>query len=657
MLTLLGPTGRFCDGVSRRGFLSLGALGLGGLTLPGVLRARAAQSSAARKNTAVILYWQGGGPSQLDTYDPKPNAPAEVRGPFASIPTRFPGLRFCELLPEHARIADKLTVLRSLTHHEPNHPDAAHLVQTGYHEKNVQFRGQIYPAQGSIVAKLRGANQPGLPPYVCIPQAYNARQGFFQLATYLGKEFDPVNSGGEPGFRGKVNADFALPENLSVERVEDRRALLRRIDATAKQVEPAVAGMDAAYQKAFELVTSPAAKEAFDLSREPVAMRERYGENTWGRNALLARRLVEAGVTFVTLNHYEADVDWWDDHTVIEKGLRKRLPPFDRSVTALIEDIHARGLAERVLVIVMGEFGRSPRIDSGAGRGHWSKAMSAVLSGGGIRGGRAVGATTANAGEPATHPYSPGDLLATVYQHLGIDPTHMLPDRQNRPVRLVEHGEVIRELFGHQRCASRWSPDAHQILADLRFRIDAQVIPQLANRFVLFVAHSLGGRLQFHGDVWHRPSIGGHFYDLPLTRTQHDLGREIQRISLIAKGIRIAVVFVPHIDGKIAVSALSLTSLLHRIDRSEELFPFLGFVVHHVVPLVHRDPFQEPGKHLLRAVGPTVGRHAGISPTGLAITGNVLNHIGTGIGARREAARFRGRHGLRFASADRQRGA
>lgn len=449
MLTFLNSKrGTLCDGITRRGFLQLGALGLGGLTLPELLAAREAQPSAPR-DTAVILYWMGGGPSQLDTWDPKPDAPVEVRGPFDSIPTRVPGMRVCELLPRQAMVADKFTLLRSMAHHEPNHNEAAHLVQTGYHEPNVQFRGQIFPAQGSVVAKLRGANQPGIPPYVCIPDAYFARQGFFQKATYLGKEFDPVNSGGEPTFRFTSPVpSFGVPSDMTLTRSEDRRTLLRQIDATRRNVGPAVEQMDAVYQRAFELITSRETREAFDLGREPLSLRERYGINPWGRGALLARRLVEAGVTFVTMNHYEADVDWWDDHYTIEENLRRRLPLFDQALAALIEDIHLRGLADRVLIVAMGEFGRSPRIDAQAGRGHWARAMSVLLSGGGMRHGRVIGATTSNAGEPATHAYRPGDLLATIYHFLGIDPDHMLPDRQNRPVRLVDSGAAIRELIG-----------------------------------------------------------------------------------------------------------------------------------------------------------------------------------------------------------------
>lgn len=433
--------------ITRRGFLQIGSLSLGGLTLPALLEAHANQPNA-RRDTAVILYWMAGGPSQLDTWDPKPAAPAEVRGPFASMATRTPGMRLCELLPRQAAVSDKFLLLRSVSHGESNHPDAAHLVQTGYHEPNVQFRGQIFPAQGAIVAKLRGANQSALPPYVCIPDAYFARQGFFQRATYLGGEYDPVNSGGEPSFRFTAPVpSFGMPPDITISRSENRRALLGHMDAVRRSADAAVARMDAVYQRAFDLITSQQTRAAFDLSREPLSLRERYGTNPWGRGALLARRLVEAGVTFVTMNHYQADVDWWDDHYTIEANLRRRLPPFDQALAALIEDLHNRGLAQRVLLVAMGEFGRSPRIDAQAGRGHWARAMSILVSGGGLAGGRVIGATTADGGEPATQAYSPGDLLATIYQFLGIDPALMLPDRQNRPVRLLDSGTPIRELL------------------------------------------------------------------------------------------------------------------------------------------------------------------------------------------------------------------
>ena len=431
--------------INRRGFLRLGSLA--GLSLPKIISA-SPSGKALHGGKSVILYWMSGGPSQLETWDPKPDAPVEIRGAFKSIPTRTSGMRFGELLPNLAKISDKFTILRSVTHQENNHPDASHLVQTGYHEKNVQFRGQIYPAQGSLVSKILGKQNPGIPPYVCIPDAYFARQGFFQQSAYLGKEFNPVNSGGEPDFRHTSPCpSFATPNEITLPRVEGRRKLLQQFDQLRSLASPSLAQMDKSYQSAFEIITSQKTRDAFDISKEPILLREKYGNNPWGRGTLLARRLVESGVTFVTMNHYQADVDWWDDHTAIASNLGKRLPPFDQALAALLEDIHLRGLSEKVLVVAMGEFGRSPRVDAQAGRGHWAKAMSVLFGGGGMPHGRVVGKTTSDAGEPATQAYGPGDILATIYQFLGIDPSQFLPDQQNRPVRLVDTGTPIRELY------------------------------------------------------------------------------------------------------------------------------------------------------------------------------------------------------------------
>ena len=447
MLTIRTRSASRADLPCRRGFLRAGALGA--LSLADVLRARAAQPAEARRDTAVILYWMAGGPSHIDTYDPKPDAPAEVRGPFRTVPTRVPGLRICELLPRQAAIAEKWSLVRSLHHGLSVHDDASHWVQTGYPLVNARARGQQHPAQGAVVSHLRGPNAPGLPAYVCIPDAYNSARGFYQSAAFLGAEHGPINAGGDPSLRKYRAPDLALPAELSLGRLQSRRDLLSRLDGLARRAEDnsALREMDPHYRRAFELLTGPRAREAFDLSKEPPSLKDRYGHNPWGRSALLARRLVEAGVTFVTVNHYEADVDWWDDHVAIEKNLRRRLPPFDQALAALIADLHDRGLSKRVLVVACGEFGRGPKIDKQAGRGHWPRAMSALLSGGGLRGGQVVGATTADGGEPRERPLGPGDLLATVYRVLGIDPDQTVTDRQLRPVRLVESGEPIAELF------------------------------------------------------------------------------------------------------------------------------------------------------------------------------------------------------------------
>ncbi|MFO0867401.1 MAG: DUF1501 domain-containing protein [Pirellulales bacterium] len=445
MLTWRGGSG----GTDRRGFLRIGGLGLAGCSLPEILRAPAPVAAAPESpRTAVILFWLAGGPSHLDMYDMKPAAPAEVRGPFQPIDTRLPGLQVCELLPQQALLADRFSLVRSLTHDLGVHDDASHWVQTGYPLLNARQRGQQNPSQGAVVAALRGPNQPGLPAYVCIPEDYRRHMGFYQTAAYLSSRFNAVNAGGDPQLGNYRPPDFTLPADLTLERLHDRRSLQESLDRFRQHAEQSESyqALDDAGREAFELVAGPRAQTAFDLSREPAELRERYGRHAYGQSALLARRLVESGVTFVTINLYEKDVDWWDDHYTIEANLRKRLPRYDQALAALIEDLSQRGLLDRVLVAAFGEFGRAPRIDGGAGRGHWPGAMSALLCGGGIRGGQIVGATTADGGRPHDRPLGPGDLLATIYRVLGLDAQRTLPDRQNRPIPLVPSGQPIREL-------------------------------------------------------------------------------------------------------------------------------------------------------------------------------------------------------------------
>ena len=450
MLQISAGTDTARSGLPRRSFLQVGALTLAGLTGRNLTAAELSPTADGQPiKTSVILLWMAGGPSHMDMYDLKPQATAEVRGPFKSIATNLPGLDVCELMPRHAAIADKLAVIRSLHHTLADHDDASHWVQTGYPLPQARQRGQQQPCQGAVVSKLRGPCQPGVPPYVCVPEDYRSHMGFYQAATYLGSRHNAVNAGGDPLIGKYRPPEFQLPTEVNLDRFSSRRELLRTFDDSRRAAESsgALAVMNETQQQAFDLIAGRRSREIFDVTRETDAMRDRYGRHGWGQATLMARRLVEAGVTFVTVNLYEKDVDWWDDHYVIEKNLTRRLPIYDQAFSALIEDLQQRGLSERVLVVACGEFGRAPRVDTHAGRGHWCRAMHAVLSGGGIREGQIIGSTTSNGGEPADRPLGPGDLLASIYRVLGIDHDTYLPDRQNRPTRLVEHGEPIAELF------------------------------------------------------------------------------------------------------------------------------------------------------------------------------------------------------------------
>jgi len=437
------------SGVSRRSILQLGTLTLAGLTGSNLTHPGLVHSGTDSGRPSVILLWMAGGPSHIDMYDRKPDAPVEVRGPFSSIDTNLPGLQVCELMPGHVSIANRLTVIRSLHHTLPDHDDASHWVQTGYPLPQARQRGQQQPCQGAVVAKLIGPTKPGVPGYVCVPEDYRSHMGFYQAATYLGSRYNAVNAGGDPQAGRYRPPEFQLPGEISLDRFGGRRELLQTFDGLRRDAETSgtIRAMSDVQHQAFDLIAGSRSRELFDLSRESDSMRDRYGRHGWGQATLMARRLAEAGVGFITVNLYEKDVDWWDDHYVIEKNLRKRLPIYDQACSALVEDLAERGLSKQVLVVAVGEFGRSPVIDKAAGRGHWCRAMSAVLSGGGIKEGQIIGSTTSNGGEPANRPLGPGDLLASIYRVVGIDHETYLPDRQNRPTRLQEMGEPIAELF------------------------------------------------------------------------------------------------------------------------------------------------------------------------------------------------------------------
>ena len=445
-----GDPGHASYARNRRSFLQVGSLALGGISLSQVLQMRRASGeNQSRPPKSVILLWMTGGPSHIDMVDMKPEAAAEIRGPFQPIDTSLPGLQVCDLMPGHARIAKHLTVIRSLTHSYSVHDDAQHLVQTGYPQLNARQSGQRHPCQASVMSYFRRDEKTGMPSYVCVPEDYRTHAGFYQTASFLSARHNALNSGGDPKLGNYRPPEFALPAEVTVSRFQDRRELSQSLDLLRRKVGemPQLQDEDDIRQQAVELVTGKNARDAFDLSAEPEALKERYGRHAWGQYTLQARRLVEAGVGFVTVNLYEKDVDWWDDHYDIEKNLRKRLPVFDQAFTAIVEDLQERGLQDEVLVIACGEFGRAPRIDAGAGRAHWPKAMHAVLCGGGITTGQVIGSTTRDGGEPADRPLTPGDLLASIYRVLGINHDTTIPDRHNRPVPLLQQGTPIRELF------------------------------------------------------------------------------------------------------------------------------------------------------------------------------------------------------------------
>jgi hypothetical protein len=437
MLDLNGGQFAPCDQIARRNFLRIGSLGLVGLSLPEILRAQ--ESQGAKKNTAVIQVLLSGGPSHLDTYDPKPDAPREFRGEFKAIPTNLPGISLCELMTRQARALDKMAIVRSLSHQSSDHFVGTHWIMSGYASSpNEQLRNER-PSVGSITAKLRGANGKGVPPYVSI--AGGAFGTVFQNGAYLGPGFNPFTIDGDASASTRVR-NLEPAAGLSIDRLEDRRYLLGKLDKINRQrdISGTMEGLDRFTNQAYEMVTGPLARRALDLSSEDPRLRDRYGRTRIGQGCLLARRLVEAGVTFVTV----ADGNW-DHHAQIFQQCRQQVPPLDAAVATLVEDIYDRGLAERVLVVVWGEFGRTPRITNG-GRDHWPSSMSVALAGGGLKMGQVIGATTRKGEQPTEKPYRPEDVVQTIYHVLGINPRHDFPNDAGRPMPVLNQGKIIGEL-------------------------------------------------------------------------------------------------------------------------------------------------------------------------------------------------------------------
>jgi uncharacterized protein (DUF1501 family) len=434
-----------CDGSSRREFLQVGALTLGGLTLPQLLTARAHASERGQetRKTSVILLFLDGGAPQAETFDPKIDAPREYRSLFGSTPTRLPGVHFGSHFPKMARLADRMSVLRTLVHGDGDHGGATHWMKTGKPwPPEALGKAAVIPQQtpsiGSTVARVRGAvnNATGVPTYVRVLSNHGGYPG--DDAVWLGQAYSPFRVGSSRG--NPMLDNMAL--RIDRERLDDRRAILRQFDTFNRRLDASgmATALDGFQQQAVNVLLGRA-RQAFDLSQEPAAVRDRYGPGL-GQELLLARRLCEAGAGFVTLNN-----GYWDFHGGIIPGCNSLCPPLDHAVAAFIEDVQARGLDNDILLIVTGEFGRTPRVNGGPGRDHWAPLNDAVLIGGGLRMGRIVGESDARAAYVRTRPITPGDLTATIYHTLGIDPRLQFTHPSGRPTYMIEEGRAIEEVL------------------------------------------------------------------------------------------------------------------------------------------------------------------------------------------------------------------
>ena len=441
---------------SRRGFLKAGVLGTAGLGLADVLRsdARAAGSPTATRPNAVILLWMRGGPSHIDMWDPKPDAPAEIRGEFGTKPSAVPGIMLTDMLPQTGKIMKKWSIVRSLHHHDAGHSTGDQICFTGYNTGPAPDEN-VHPSLGSIVSKQLGDQNPRLPAYVMVPRMLPGAG-----SAYLGVAHKPFETQADPANNAPFKLpNFSPPADVSVERVGDRKRLLREFDTLRRDLDTTgqFAAQDRFQERAWDILTSTAARDAFDLDKEPKALREKYGLMpafdpkaanrcgcpNWAQRMLLARRLVEAGVRIVTV-----DLRWWDTHVKGFESLREGfLPRWDRAYTALINDLEERGLLKSTLVLAWGEFGRTPKVNNDAGRDHYPNVFSAALAGGPVIGGRVVGESDAKGAFPKANPKTPQDVLATVYQHLGIDTKVNYPDNAGRPHPVLPSGKPIGELF------------------------------------------------------------------------------------------------------------------------------------------------------------------------------------------------------------------
>ncbi|QDU46637.1 hypothetical protein Mal52_51590 [Symmachiella dynata] len=452
----MGNTEKYCDGMSRRSFVQLGVAGMATAGLADVLRAKETAAEGQR-DRSVILLWLDGGPGHLDLYDLKPEAPAEIRGMWNPIPTNVPGFEISELFPQQAKIADKFSIVRSLHHGTGDHFAGGHRMLTskamGVSGGNKSGK---FPSLGSVITRELGAKNPGMPSYISVPVASSIglRPGYFG-GNWLGVQHDPFQTGGDPNKDKFKVKNLNLAKGLSLTRLEDRRGLLTQLDTIPRNVEKTATfdAMDRFDKNAFEFVSGKSAREAFDLSREDPRIRDLYGRHTWGQSTLLARRLVEAGARFVTC-HFGG----WDSHWDLESRMNSYLPRVDAAVSGLFKDLEQRGLLESTMVVLCGEFSRTPRINDGGnggpplskgtpGRDHWGASMFCLMGGGGIRGGQIIGSTDSKGYRPLTRAVRPEHIHATIYKAMGLNPALHLLDHRGRPTPVLEDPTPISELL------------------------------------------------------------------------------------------------------------------------------------------------------------------------------------------------------------------
>ncbi len=442
---------RNCEGLTRRDGLKLGLGGLLAGGFAGALRATSAQASDShvsqslkRQADACILIWMDGGPSHYETFDPKPEAPLEIRGQFGTLATQTPGIHFSQCLPKLAALSNELAVVRSIRHDQGNHGAGNHYMMTGAPPRIPVGCGafvSFHPSLGSVISQEIGAPD-GIPAYFSIPSM--SRSGG---PNFLGAKHAPFVVPDDPNRSGFKVRDVTIPSSLTDARVDSRHEIRRQIDKMLRLNDAAagdpVMAADEFVSQGLQIISSPEAQAAFDIHSEPDAVRDAYGRNPFGQQALLARRLVGAGVPFVTL--YQGG---WDHHTDLFNAYDKRMPSFEATIAALITDLKDRGMLERTLVIALGEFGRTPKINKDGGRDHWSNAMSVMFAGGGTPGGQTIGATDRQGYAAIERVLAPENFVSTVYQKLGIDPGQMMHTPEGRPVHLVSDATAISELMG-----------------------------------------------------------------------------------------------------------------------------------------------------------------------------------------------------------------